>query len=384
MNKLVLIFCVIPSICFALNISLLGKTKEIKKKVVLEDYSQIVGPGIIKLKSSSEGFFFKGKNILIDNVTFIVEDNTQKRNSLFHLLDGANNISIRNSTFNGARYSILKSDINSKKDKDLLFKNRVKELKFINNLCFGSYSRHLLLSSLENVKITGNTFKNSVRDSIRIRQNVKRVTISGNTFKNIGVKSKESSDAIDTFWSGEELIISNNHFSTISTHALDIKGISPDTKSKSSKVIISDNIFSDIQFSGILISSGAIVKNKVNKVDNFIIKGNQFYNINLNAKNKNDSPIFLRHGVKDVIISSNIIDANNSHGIVLGNFEQNAAQTSGVLILSNIIKAKGNPVFVHASRDVIVKSNNFFGKKVKVIKSYKKFLGDQISISDNL
>lgn len=383
-NLLFTIMCLFSSLVLSYGLDLKGKTKIIKETVVLKDYSYIRGPGTIKVKSSSAGFFFNGSNIVIENVTFIVEDNLKKNNSLLHLLEGSSNIIIRGNNFKGARYSILKADRNTKRDKELLFKKRAKDILFQNNNCEGQYSRHLHLSSLENIKITGNTFKNSVRDSIRIRQNIKNVLINDNSFKNIGLKSNESSDAIDTYWSGEELIISNNHFSEIATHGLDLKGISPDKDSGTSRLIVSNNIFDNIQYSGILISSGQYIAGKINEVRNFIINSNQFYNINLNNKNENDSAIFLRHGVKGVIISSNIIEAKRSHGIVVANFESKVQQTSNVVIASNIIDAKGTPVYIHAARNIQVSGNNFFGKKVRVIKKYKSFKGEGIELGNNL
>jgi hypothetical protein len=223
-----------------------------------------------------------------------------------------------------------------------------------------------------------------VRDSIRLRQNIKNVLIDGNSFLNIGVKSSESSDAIDSYWSGEEMIITNNYFSGIASHGLDIKGVSPDAKSKTSKVIISNNIFDSIQFSGILVSSGAIVKGKSNMVSNFNIISNQFFSTNLNNKNVNDAAIFLRHGVQDSIISNNIIDAEKSHGIVIASFDEKADQTSNIIISSNLVKSIFSPVYLVAVKRVMISGNNFYKKKVKSLKTFRKLKESDIVISNNL
>lgn len=383
-NIFIAIIALIPILGFSIKIELKGETKIIKSKLTLIDNSIIKGPGIIKLKSSSSGIFLNGKNITIENVHFVVEDNTLKQNSVLHIEDGAKNIKIQGNYFEGARYTILKADINTKKDKNLLFKKRATDIYFLNNVCEGQYSRHLYLASIENIKILNNKFKNSTRDSIRLRQNIKKIFILNNTFENIGQKSKESSDGIDSYWSGEELIISNNHFSGIQTHGLDIKGLSPDSVGKTSKVIISDNIFKDIQYSGVLLSSGNNIEKKDNLVSDFSIRGNQFFNINLNNVNKNDAAIFLRHGVSNVIISSNIINANYSHGIVIGNFAKNTIQTTDVLVNSNIIQSKYEPVFIHAANRIQVINNNLFKKNVKHIKSYKLYKSSEFLILNNL
>lgn len=383
--KFSLIFTLLISInASALIMNLKGKREILSKTLILDDNSIIRGPGILKIKSKSDGIILNGKNITIENVSFEVEDNTSKHNSVLKLTEKSNFIKISGNSFKGARYTILKADINTTKDKQLKFKNRAGQVIFEKNKCAGQFSRHLYLSSIENLKIINNTFSSSVRDSIRLRQNIINVLISGNSFVNIGVKSKESSDAIDSYWSGEEMIISNNHFDTIATHALDIKGISPDLNSKSSKVIISSNLFKNIQYSGVLISSGAIVKGKENRVDNFIIQANNFESNNLNGKNKNDAAIFIRHGVKNTLINANIINAKKSHAVVVASFEKDATQTSDTIISANVIESNFEPIYLVATKNTQVLSNILKPNKVKRLKKSKGHVESEVVLQNNL
>lgn len=382
LNLMVLILLSLNS--YAIIMNLKGEKKIISKTLILSDNSLIRGPGIIKIKSSSAGILLDGKNITIENVSFEVEDNTTKQNSVLNLTSKSDFIKISGNSFTGARYTILKADINTTEDKKLSFVKRAGQIIFDKNKCAGQFSRHLYLSSVEDLKIVNNTFSSSVRDSIRLRQNISNVLISGNSFINIGIKSNESSDAIDSYWSGEEMIISNNHFDKIATHALDIKGISPDKDSKSSKVIISNNIFKDIQFSSILISSGSVVKGKENVVNNFIIQANNFQSNNLNNKNINDSAIFLRHGVRNTLINANIIKSDKSHGIVVASFEKEAPQTSSVIISANVIDSSFEPIYLVATKDIQIISNILRPNKIKRLKKSKGHTEKNIEINNNL
>lgn len=361
-----------------------GKTLVLEKDFILKSNDQIIGPGKIRLLSNSNGVILKGNNIKISNVKFSAENNHTKHSTILKIEDGASNINISDNSFLGNRYTILKADINTTKDRKLRFKNRASNIVFSRNNCFEGFSRHLYLSSIENIKITDNHFEESLRDSIRLRQNIKKIIISNNSFKNIGVISKESSDGIDSYWSGEDLIITNNRFDNIATHALDIKGISPDLKGSSSKVIISNNMISSCQYSGIVISSGAKVSGKENYIKDVTITSNQIRNCNLNNKNKNDAAIFLRHGVKNSIVANNLIDSPRAYGIVVASFEQNIPMTKNIVISSNIVSSNFEGIYLRTVKDIIVKGNSLSGKKIKHLRSYKKSKSSNVLIDKNL
>lgn len=353
-------------------------------------YESIQGPGKIIITKTSDGLVYNNGNITLRDIDFVAEDSTKEHSSVIHLLEGVNSITIDNCSFEGRRYCILKADKNATTDRALTFKKPVKNVLFINNKVKGSYSRHLYLHNIEDVLISKNFFSDSLRDSIRLRQKIKKVIISENTFTNIGQKSKESADAVDSFWSGEELIITRNIIDKCDKHGLDIKGMSPDMKGATGKVIITENEIFNCQFSGILISSGSFVQTKKNVVKDFIISKNIFRKNNLNNKNPNDAAIFLRHGVQDVIITENIIKEQKGHGIVLGNFALRVEQTKNIIIAKNIIHTdkSAKSVLSFAADNVLVENNILHhpaGERgVQLLKSYKTYMATTQQATKNV
>ena len=357
------------------------------KKLVLGDDNFIKGPGTIEI-DGPDAILVAGRNVTIDNVVFKTTIGPSKQSSIIKMLEGCSNLIIRNCHFSGNAYCVLKADVNTNEDKDLTYKNPVGPLLFRGNTCFG-FSRHLFLSNVTNLNIEGNVFEKSVRDSIRLRQAVKKVIISKNQFNNIGVDHKESSDAIDTYWSGEELVINSNIVDGCAVHGFDLKGISPDKEGSSSKVIVDGNIIKNCKFSGLLISSGMTYKHKSNMVTDIIIKANIITNCNLNNANPNDAAIFLRHGVQGCIITQNKVTINNGHAVVIGNFDENAKQTKDITIVENQLKAtKGMCLYLLAPRNIVVARNILqHSKNMKayhVVKSFKKFKLAKFIEIDNL
>lgn len=362
------------------------KASEIK----LKDGGSLIGPGKIILGPEEAALLLDGKNITIRDVAFKAKKSEAAHDAVLQLSENSENITIENCVFEGERYCALMADKNSTKDKDLKFKSPATNLKFLNNKVSG-FSRHLYLHSVHGILIQGNEFTGPLRDSIRLRQNIKKVTIADNRFSKIGSGSKESSDAVDAFWSGDELIIRGNHIDGCDAHGLDIKGISPDKDSKTSKVIISSNLVQNCRFSGVLLSSGSIIKGKENEVQNFIITDNIILKTNLNAKNPNDAAIFSRHGVKGVSIRGNEIAPAFGHGIVLGNFEDLANQSKKFIVTENQVKVRGKSAkcLVSLGVDELVVGRNIFefskgSKAMEVSKSYRKFKAKDALLEKNL
>lgn len=370
------------------SIDLKGATKKLNKTLVLKDGDFIVGPGKIVVEKGCEAIIIEGSNVRVKDVTFIAKGDYKNSSSIFKLTEKASDFSLEGSSFEGTRYTVLKADENSKKDKNLSFLKPVSGLKILKNVFKGKFSRHLYLHNIEDILIHGNTFRDCLRDSIRLRQAIKKVIISENNFKNIGEISKESSDAIDTYWSGEELIISKNIIDGCSTHGFDIKGISPDLDRGTGKVVVLGNIIRNCRFSGILVSSGAFVNGKTNLVSGFNIRDNIIEGCNINNKNPNDAAIFLRHGVSNANIIGNQIKGNKGHGIVLGNFEPRAIQTSSILISQNQISTdtKSHCVYSLAVESLIVTDNIMSGsaKKMEIKASYNEFKANDKEIRGNL
>lgn len=367
-----------------------GKTINLVN-AVLGDGACIQGPGTVILPAGSPALKIAGSNVRLSNIRIIAKGGKENHSAAVHLLETAANVRIDNCCFEGERYCVLKADRNSHKDSGLAYKKPVKGLHFQNNACEGSFSRHLYLHNVEGIVIEGNTFSNSLRDSIRLRQAVRSVIVSGNRFVNIGVLSKESADGIDAYWSGEEVLITSNIFENIATHGLDIKGISPDREAATSKVVIASNIFKNCRFSGVLLSSGALKPGSKNIVENFIVSSNMFTGCNQNGKNPNDAAIFLRHGVVSASLTGNHIFNHRGHGIVLGNFESGAGQTKNVIVGHNQIAVKGkeNSCVASFGADGVVIKGNVFSKSnnaqaLKMVESYKGFKSASNIIGDNL
>lgn len=371
-------------------IKMKGKSQTLNKSITLNDDESIIGPGKIILQKGAQ-IHINGKSCSITNIHFVAEGDYKNQSTVLKIDSKAKDITITNCTFEGSRYTILKADKNGESDKSLEFSSPVKGVYFGHNSCLGNFSRHLYLHGLRDIRIEGNTFKDSLRDSIRLRQNVKRTIISNNIFQNIGRISKESSDAIDSFWSGEELIISNNHIEDVATHGLDLKGLSPDANGSSSNVIIQGNIIKNCQYSGINISSGAIIKNKKNFISHYTLANNHISFCNLNKKENNYAAIYLRHGVKQLNIIGNILFNNYGHAILLGNFEESALQSESIIVAQNNISllSKGQHcVYALAINGLSIYGNIFKGPKgseyIDLNKKYKKFNSKEVLVENNL
>ncbi|MCO4755233.1 MAG: right-handed parallel beta-helix repeat-containing protein [Bacteriovoracaceae bacterium] len=368
------------------NTFLSGKTIKIKD-LLLEDNSSIVGHGTIEIEAA-DAIKVKGKDVLIQNVSFVCKVPTKNQSSVIRMLEGCENLRVVNCEFRGMAYCVVKADINSSLDKNLTYKTPVNGFSFIGNLCDG-FSRQLYLHNVQNLKITGNTFKNCLRDAIRLRQAVKSVIISENHFENIGESAGESADAIDTYWSGEELIISSNLIKGCAVHGLDLKGISPDAEGQTSKVLVLGNIIQNCGFSGILASSGAHVKGATNSVSKFQFRSNIISGCNINNKNPNDAAIFLRHGVRECIISQNQISNHNGHCVVIGNFEDKALQAQDLIVSENQITANSGSCLVSlGAKNMLINNNIFKHKKghasIVAPDSYRKFKKTNFLEKDNL
>lgn len=362
------------------------KASELK----LKTGDSLIGPGVVMLSETDEALTLDGKNIYVLNVTFKAKNTKKQHDSVLELTENSENITIEGCSFEGDRYCVLKADSNSTKDKDLYFKNPAKNIKFLKNVING-FSRHLYFHSVHGSLIEGNTFKNSKRDSIRLRQNVLKTSIVNNRFSNTGSGSKESSDAVDAYWSGEELIINGNHIDGCDSHGLDIKGLSPDKTGKTSKVIISSNIIQNCRYSGILLSSGAFIKGRENFIESIIISDNIILRTNLKGENPNDAGIFARHGVQGAIIRGNEIRPHHGHGVVVGNFEDRAEQSKTITISSNQISVKKKSdhcVLALGVAQLIVAHNILKAPKgarpVKAQKNYRKFKAEKIVINENI
>lgn len=148
----------------------------------------------------------------------------------FSLSQGGATIDLTN--IGSGRGTIVPNDV------DFPYTNPVVGLQVHNNT-FDGYSHALYLFFVENFSITDNRFNNSSNETIRLREGLGLGNISDNSFRNSG------DDFVDTTWSGQELIISNNICENSTLIFFDIKGsknISNVEGYQSRDVIITGNI----------------------------------------------------------------------------------------------------------------------------------------------
>ncbi|MCT4642732.1 MAG: right-handed parallel beta-helix repeat-containing protein [Bacteriovoracaceae bacterium] len=343
-----------------------GKTFIVESLVVSN--VKLFGGGTLRSLKSKHCLLVNGSSSIFDNITFKSSHSIKEGKSEIKLLDGCENITFKNCLFVGRSYCSISADSNGKDNDSLIYKKQVKNLIVENSVFKGTYSRHLYLHNIKDVKVMGCSFNDSYNDSIRLRQKVSTVLISKNTFNNIGTsKTADSKDAIDTFWSGKNLIIENNQIETVGTHGLDIKGVEPKLREKTSNVIISKNNISRAAFSGIFISSAT---EKDTHVENFIVENNMISKCNQAKKEANYGAIYIHHGVRNLNIHHNNISNNHASGIVIGNFSKTKILNENVSITfnqlsDNYLQSQSfNCINIFPTKNLVVHANQIsFSKK---------------------
>ena len=254
---------------------------------------------LIKEANAQDTLIVQGDGTKIKGIYFR-STSTGVRRSEIKLDDGCKNVTISDCDFEGSIYGCITADTNGVNDKALTFVNRASNIQIANNI-FKGYVRPLYLHSVEDVLINANSFRDTLRDAIRIRQDSGFLSITNNMFKDIGEFSPsiverpanwistggvyevgdqvsvppfgiyecntahtsttllnpatggsslwdpvsiayfETMDAIDTFWSGKEMIIANNMIDTTASVGIDIKGSEPSGDYSTTSVIVANN-----------------------------------------------------------------------------------------------------------------------------------------------
>ncbi len=309
--------------------------------IILKE-SKIYGSGVlIRSKKADYTIMTKGKNCIVEGLVFkSANGNYNNGVSDINIGESSHSVRIHSCKFESDHYCAISADKNAEKDLKLTYKSPVKEIIISKNIFAGNYSRALYLHSAEELIISDNIIKQTLFDGIRLRQRIKKCIISKNIFNNIGTKKHtDSQDAIDTYWSGEELIISDNIIKNCSKNAIEVKGVSPDSTGATGKVIITGNEILNTSYSAIHISSGA---SKSITVKDFIIANNIIKYSGTAKVSKGNAAIFIRHGVENLNINSNIISSNNSRGIFLANIKKDNEIVKNVTITANNLIDNGN------------------------------------------
>jgi parallel beta-helix repeat protein len=278
----------------------------------------IIGHGTIKKKATSESaFHIKGNGTVISGIIFNGQMTTVQPSTDIKLGDGASNIRIMNNTFNSPIYSGIAGAVDTLQG-GTPYTTRVSGLIISNNVFKSGYARPIYLHSVDNITIESNIIRDCNYDAIRLRENDGYCVINANQFINIGSPSwldDQTRDAVDTYWSGETLTITNNIIRKTAFAGFDIKGVVGTNKSR--KIVISNNQIEDTRYNGIHIYGD--VDNHLLYIDSVIISDNIITGCNQNKAPNGSHGIHMKGCAKYVNIHDNIVSSCFGRGIFINN-----------------------------------------------------------------
>ena len=360
---------------------------------------KIYGNGTFVKNVAAERCFILNSNCEINGVRFNSIVNGVQRAEI-KLNDGAKDIVITGCRFESVSlYAAISADLNGTDDSLLEYTNVASGVIISNNV-FKGYIRPLYLHSVENITIVNNSFRDCLRDAIRLRQNTGMALISGNTFKDIGEDSTaiierpanwisldsyvlgeqvsvppfgiyectvanstiganpattgsgewtlvdgsyfETKDAIDTYWSGKELVISNNIIDGTASVGIDIKGTEPSGLYSTDSVIVTGNLIKNTFGIGLNFHSSALLEvgeftGEFRYVGNCIISNNIFKGCNAEKYDVAQPAINIRQGTTNVTISDNHIKDHYGRAINLLNLDENSRINRSLKVTGNQI-----------------------------------------------
>jgi hypothetical protein len=278
---------------------------------------------VVKAASARNGVILAGTNATLDGLTFngIAYTGTGRSGFEVKFANGAVTPEIRNcifSTANSVYDAVIAADDpdDVAPENDYPYAVNVNGAKITNCKFTGNYARPINLLCLDNTAITNSYFSGCRFDAIRTRETTGSMLISDNIFENIGDPTwpdTQTRDAIDTAFSGDKLIISNNIVNRTSFSGFDIKGVDSSgvTDGYSSRqIIVTGNHIERTRFHGIAIGNTAssyIIAN------NIVTRCNQS---NLTGTGSvGDAAIYVSGLVKNLSIHSNHCLYNYGRGI---------------------------------------------------------------------
>jgi hypothetical protein len=372
-----------------------GKTFKITSTIILDSVKLYGGGTLLKGNPTLQNFIvMKGESPTVQGVKFIAADSASTARNVIYIDEGAKNVTISNNDFKdiGSTYCAITA---SNPADGNLYSLNVDGLSIIENT-FDGFSRHLFLASVDNLKVIGNTFRKSRHDSIRTRRNMRGIIITNNHFLNIGQYvegNTETKDFIDAFWSGRDMIISNNYMENCASVGIDIKGVSSiddlGLDGVNSKVIITNNIIKKTRASSISLK-GDLGKN----FGQYIIKGNLLSESGVGATDRNLSAVVVS-GVGTAQVEGNFIFSNYGRGILLNNNIENGAILGYAIITGNTFQNNGSAdIRYDISKGCLITNNIFapfdsllfnFGKnQVSKIETLNAGQKKTLSIQNNI
>ena len=335
--------------------------------VVLQG-KRIYGNGtIIKKSASTTALTLSGNGSEVIGLNFRPQSTSGQPNTDIKLADGATNIRITGNHFFGDCYSAIYGAT------DLIgspyavpvngvnISNNVFEAK--DKVSGARYARHIYLKDVSNINISGNIFRDSAFDAIRLRGRNGYCTITGNSFTDIGIyppPDDQTRDAVDTYWGGDLLIVSNNTIKGVAMIGLDLKlsaraGIdAPEVVGERTRqFIVSNNIIDTVWKAGIIVAGDDI---SLLPLYSCIIEGNLIRKFNQSAigTGSGQSGIDVKFLARHVKINNNIIQEGLARGIfvemsttyldVIGNSVINNADAGVVLSEAENMKIVHNTI----------------------------------------
>ena len=314
---------------------------------------RVYGGGTVKkLAAAESALHLLGNGATVEGLIFAGEVASAQPSTDIKIGDGATNVLIQKNQFRSPLYSAISGAVDSLDAAGAPYTVRASGVQILANRFTsgtGRYSRPLFLHSIDNIIIGFNVIRDCNYDAIRLRENDGYCLIHANQFIDIGDPAwldEQTRDAVDTYWSGDRLTITDNIIRGTAYHGLDIKGAAPDLTHQTERVIITGNQISGCRISGIVLSGdlgtggnyrflvGAIVS------DNIIERCNQ--NNATGTGTSGDPAIRIKGLVKYCSITTNFIVGNFGRGIYVHNNDAGSAQVRNIDILDNIILNNGH------------------------------------------
>ena len=305
----------------------------------LKSGEKLSGQGTIcKSKLAPVSIEVTGTGVLIENLTFTPQTVSGQPNCDIKLGDGSKDVRIMSNNFTGNSYSAI-CGANDSAVGGAPYSSPVTGVMISDNT-FTGYVRPIFLHSVDNISISNNLIRNTLRDGIRLRENDGFALITGNQFINIGDGiSTETQDAIDTFWGGNRLVITDNIVRKTQSVGFDIKGVSPNAEDIGSRsVIIANNHISDTKYSAIVLH-GNLDTGETNHT--ILIEGNIIEGAS-QSKSYADAAIWAKGAIKYLTIANNQLRSNFARGITIqSRTGKNDGTVVGVHVTGNTLINNG-------------------------------------------
>ena len=284
--------------------------------------STLKGEGtVIKSSTAFYGIGVKAKNCTIKNLVFEGEQTSGQPNSDIKMFEGADNTKVTGNTFKGNGYSaVIAQNDEDFPDGETPYTNPVSGVMILDNIFEAQdkgtklwYVRPLTLTSISNITIANNIFRDTGFDAIRTRTSQKHVTIVNNQFIDIGDADwpdAQTRDAIDTAFDNTNLLIHSNQVFNAAFAGFDLKGAG--TTKNNFSVIVTNNLIQGTRREGI--SFYGIDGDPAN-VGEIIIQGNILSDCNQADETVGDACILVSGSCRNMQIKDNQLSASFGRGI---------------------------------------------------------------------